>query len=416
MRKFGLFLVNLLLLTVTGRYFLMPTLLEDESLAIPSFFHREEKKQPDEPEKDTPEPEPVPEPTAPHPADSIIAGMTLEEKVGQMFFARCPEVGAADQINRLHPAGFILFARNFEGSTPENILRTTTNQQSESKIPLLIGVDEEGGTVVRISKFRAYRRWPFQSPQQLDQEAGVEAFTYDTQEKGQLLKSMGINVNLAPVCDVVTDSSAWMYKRALGKGATETAEFVRTVVGQMQKDGVGAVLKHFPGYGNSGDTHESSATDSRELETYRQEDFLPFKAGIEAGANAILVSHVTVNCMDTGAPASLSPRVHEILRDELDFDGVIMTDDLSMEAIGGIASSGWAAVLAVQAGNDLIITSDLETQHESVVQAVRDGTLTETQIEEHVKRVLDWKVKLGLMQYSGTAQSEHDTEDENASA
>lgn len=406
LKKIALILVIILLLAVSLAYFLLPVFGVELPICMPTIRFDCDKKAAAQSGAvssapvDEPEPADTPEaPAEPHPADTMLAGMTLEEKVGQLFFARCPDEGAPEEIQTLRPAGYILFARDFEGQTPDSVRETIAAYQQGSEIPLLIGVDEEGGSVVRVSKFEAFRRWPFQSPQELFDEGGMEAFIYDTAEKDDLLAGLGINVNLAPVCDVSTDEDDYMYDRTLGQDAEATAEYVRTMVGRMERDGMGSVLKHFPGYGPNENTHDRVATDTRNLETYRSEDFLPFAAGIEAGADAVLMSHLIVSCMDDSAPASLSPAVHDILRDELEFDGVILTDDLAMDAIGAFAGDADAAVLAIQAGNDLIISSDFAAQYQAVLDAVRDGTLTEAQIDEHVRRVFDWKESLGLIAY-----------------
>lgn len=415
LKKLALFFVIVLLLGATGKIFLtdsgpkdtfLPDAKNDSFFA--ALFSGKGKSDPAASSGAEPS-EPEPEPPAPHPADALLETMPLEQKVGQLFFARCPDEGAAHEISSLHPAGYILFARDFEGETPDSVRDTIAGYQNAASIPMLIGVDEEGGTVVRISKYRAFRRWSFQSPQELYEEGGNDAFVYDTAEKDALLQGLGINVNLAPVCDVVTNRGDYMYRRALGQDAEATADYVRTVVTQMKKDGIGAVLKHFPGYGPNGDTHEGRMTDSRSMQTYQNSDFLPFQAGIEAGAGGVLMHHITVECMDGSAPASLSPRVHEILREELGFSGVIMTDDLAMGALSGITDAGEAAVRAVQAGNDLILSSDLAAQHAAVLNAVDAGTISEEEIDEHLRRVLDWKVSLGLMTYDGlTAAPEED--------
>lgn len=176
-----------------------------------------------------------------------------------------------------------------------------------------------------------------------------------------------------------------------------TAEYARRVVKVMGEEQMGSVLKHFPGYGDNVDTHTGIAVDEREMEQFRQEDFLPFQAGIEAGAGAVLVSHNIVLCMDEDTPASLSPEVHRILREELGFGGVIMTDDLSMDAITEYAGAKEAAVLAVEAGNDLLCCTDFEVQAAAVLAAVQDGRISEERIEESARRVLAWKQALGLL-------------------
>ena len=339
-----------------------------------------------------------PEPPAPDPAELYVNNLPLETQVAQMFFARCPDVDAAALAAEYDIGGYILFGRDFEGQTPDSVTATIQSYQDAAATPMLIGVDEEGGTVVRVSANPAFRAEKFRSPQALYNEGGFDLITSDTREKDELLSSIGVNVNFAPVCDVSTDPNDFMNARAFGKDASQTSEFVRTVVGQMLADNTGMVLKHFPGYGNNIDTHTGIATDDRPIETFRESDFLPFAAGIEAGAQSVLVSHNIVTCMDSELPASLSPAVHDILRDELGFEGVIMTDDLIMEAITDYTGGENAAVLAVQAGNDMLVSSDFVTQYNAVLAAVQDGTISEDRIRESAIRVIRWKMDLGLLE------------------
>ena len=339
-----------------------------------------------------------PEPPAPDPAELYVNNLPLEAQVAQMFFARCPDVDAAALAAEYDIGGYILFGRDFEGQTPDSVTATIQSYQDAAATPMLIGVDEEGGTVVRVSANPAFRAEKFRSPQALYNEGGFDLITSDTMEKDELLSSIGVNVNFAPVCDVSTDPNDFMNARSFGKDAAQTSEYVRTVVGQMAADGIGMVLKHFPGYGNNIDTHTGIATDERPIETFRESDFLPFAAGIEAGAQSVLVSHNIVTCMDSELPASLSPAVHDILRDELGFEGVIMTDDLIMEAITDYTGGENAAVLAVQAGNDMLVSSDFVTQYNAVLAAVQDGTINEDRIRESAIRVIRWKMDLGLLE------------------
>ena len=339
-----------------------------------------------------------PEPPAPDPAELYVNNLPLETQVAQMFFARCPDVDAAALAAEYDIGGYILFGRDFEGQTPDSVTATIQSYQDAAATPMLIGVDEEGGTVVRVSANPAFRAEKFRSPQALYNEGGFDLITSDTREKDELLSSIGVNVNFAPVCDVSTDPNDFMNARSFGRDAAQTSEYVRTVVGQMAADGMGMVLKHFPGYGNNIDTHTGIATDERPIETFRESDFLPFAAGIEAGAQSVLVSHNIVTCMDSELPASLSPAVHDILRDELGFEGVIMTDDLIMEAITDYTGGENAAVLAVQAGNDMLVSSDFVTQYNAVLAAVQDGTISEDRIRESAIRIIRWKMDLGLLE------------------
>jgi len=371
-----------------------------------------------------PEPEPQPEshpepPSEPEPppdpkqetVEALLAEMTLEEKVGQMFFVRCPDVGAAERISEYHLGGCLLFTRDFKDSAGEWLSESDFTQkilgyQEISSLPLLIGVDEEGGTVARASRNPNLFTEKFKSPQKVFSAGGMEAIALDAVDKNRDLLRYGINVNFAPVADVSTDPADFMYDRAFGQDAEATAAYVETVVTAAggvsagNGDGVykiGAVLKHFPGYGNNADTHTGVAIDERPYERFLEEDFLPFRAGIEAGAGAVLMSHNVVVSMDPDLPASLSPEVHRILREELDFQGVILTDDMAMDAVKSYARDGSAAVLAVLAGNDMVVTSDFARQIPQVVEAVNGGTIDKALIDRAVERVLGWKYDLGLL-------------------
>lgn len=329
--------------------------------------------------------------------DEMIANMTLEEKVGQMFMPRAPLENAQEMVSKYHLGGYILFARDFEGKTKEEVINNIASYQNASEIPMLIGVDEEGGTVNRISKFKEFRDTPFASPQEIYKSSGFSGIEEDTITKAEFLKSFGINVNFAPVADVSTNPDDYIYARSFGENANLTSKYVETVVIAMKESNIASVLKHFPGYGNNVDTHKGMSIDNRSYETFLESDFLPFISGIKAGADIILVSHNIVNSMDPDNPASLSKKVHEILRDDLGFTGVIITDDLHMDAIKDYIGNTESAVKAILAGNDLICTTDFETQIPAVVEAVKAGTISEEQINESVYKILKLKSNLSLL-------------------
>ena len=352
---------------------------------------------PSAPTVEQPEPEPTPEEVRRTAAEQYADGLTLEEQVAQMFFVRCPETDAAALTAQYDIGGYLLFARDFDGQTKESVANTIAAYQNAAKTPMLIGVDEEGGTVVRVSSNPNLRGTKFQSPQALYSEGGFDRITSDTAEKDALLRDLGINVNFAPVCDVSTDPSDFIYARSFGMDAEQTGEYVRTVVTQMVSDKTGMVLKHFPGYGNNADTHTGIALDARPYTTFEKSDLVPFESGIAAGAPFVLVSHNIVECMDGAYPASLSAKVHTLLRDTLGFTGVIVTDDLAMDAVKAYAQDGSAAVLAIQAGNDMIVTTDYQTQIPQVIAAVQSGEIAESDIDAHVFRVLHEKQALGLI-------------------
>ena len=351
------------------------------------------------PAVEPPPPATEPEPPA-DPVEELLTSMTLEEKVGQLFFVRCPVENAAEDVSAYHLGGYILFGRDTKDKTADALIQTIQSYQDAAAVPLLIGVDEEGGTVVRVSSNPHLRASKFQSPQKLFAGGGMEAVTADAREKDILLDALGFNVNLAPVADVSTDPGDFIYNRAFGRDAAATADYVSAVTAQMAADGMGSVLKHFPGYGNNADTHTGIAMDDRPYEDFVNGDFLPFLAGMEAGGSttAVLVSHNIVECMDAELPASLSPNVHRILREELDFDGVVMTDDLAMDAVAAYAEDGAVAVMALEAGNDLVLTTDYRTQIPKVKEAVENGELDESVIDTACRRVLQWKQSLGLLE------------------
>lgn len=350
-----------------------------------------------------PAPEPTPSPTPEPPsleeqAQAILEEMTLEEKVGQMFLARRPETDTAQKAAEYHLGGYLLFGRDIRDKTREELVQAIQSDQDAVEIPLFIGVDEEGGTVNRVSSNPNLRATPFRSPQELYAEGGFERIRSDAQEKCRLLKSLGFQLNFAPVCDVSQDPEDFIYDRSFGQGAEQTAQYVGTVVGAMEEEGMGSVLKHFPGYGDNADTHTGLAYDQRPYETFLESDFLPFRAGIEAGAGMVLVAHNIVACMDRQRPASLSPEVHRILREELGFSGVIITDDLAMDGVRDFTGDEAAAVLAVQAGNDLLCCTDFETQIPAVLAAVERGEIQEERIDASVRRILVLKLSLGLLE------------------
>lgn len=326
-----------------------------------------------------------------------LATMTLEEKVGQLFWARVPSDHQIEDLKSYHLSGYILFGRDFEGRSIKDIKALTKGYQAAAQIPLLIGSDEEGGTVTRISSIL---ETPFQSPMALYHQGGMEAVLSDTKQKAELLKSVGINAGLFPVADIARDHSAFIYDRTIGQDAQTTASYVQQVVEELKKSRVGSTLKHFPGYGDNGDSHTAIIQDNRSLDELRQADFLPFQAGIDAGADSVLVSHNIPSKIDT-VPSSISPKITDLLRKELHFKGVIMTDDFDMAGIADFVSQDEAAFQVIVAGNDLILGSSYQTQIPYLLKKISSGDLTEERIDESVRRVLTWKYDLGLL---GAAQ------------
>lgn len=339
-------------------------------------------------------------------ARQIMEGMGLEEKVGQMFLARCPEYDGAEEAARLHLGGYVLFDRDFAYYSFDEAKARIASYQQAADLPMFMAVDEEGGEVVRVSCYPAYRDERFASPQEVYADGGLEGLAADAREKAALLLSLGVNVDLAPVADVSTSPDDFIYSRALGEDAETTAHAVAAIVQGLEQVGVSACLKHFPGYGDNGDTHSGVETDYREAEVFYEQDLLPFRAGCDAGADFVLVSHNIVAAFDGQLPSSLSPAVHSLLREELKFSGLIITDDLAMEGVAGLYGVDETAVLAVLAGNDMLLSSAPEAQIDAVLQAVAEGRVSQELIDGAVERILRAKIKAGLIPLTEPAAAE----------
>lgn len=366
--------------------------------------------------------EPEPEPPADPVAEKIeeeLSAMTLEQKVGQLFMVRNNGSGSLkDTVAKTNAGGAILFANDFKGKSAAKVKKMTDELQSASDGRLIIAVDEEGGTVVRISSNTKLRKTKFLSPQKLYKKGGFDLIVSDTEEKCELLDSLGLNMNMAPVADVCTSSSGFMYSRAFGKGADETAEYVSKVVSTMKKTPIASCVKHFPGYGNSKkDTHKGLDVNEKSLDNLKKSDLVPFEAAIKEGVDSILLTHTIVNAIDSERPASLSPEVVKLIREEMGFDGLLITDGLEMGAIIKFSGdSGKVCVMAVNAGVDILCApKNPVSDYKAVLSAVESGEISEERIDESVRRILRFKQRFGARvepEDKSTTASEAESEDE----
>lgn len=327
-------------------------------------------------------------------AKNKLKSLSLDEKIGQLFLVRYPDDNAVQILNDYSLGGFIFYEKDFENKTEAEVKDMISNLQENSKIPLLTAVDEEGGKVVRVSSNPQLVDAPFKSSQELYNLGGFNRIKQDTIKKSELLTNLGLNLNLAPVVDVSTDKTSYIYERTLGQNTTLTSTYAKTVIEASKATKVSYTLKHFPGYGNNADTHLGTATDNRTYDEILENDLPPFKEGINAGAEAVLISHNIVTSIDATNPASLSASIHNLLRNNLGFTGITITDNLDMNAVSSIPN---VTVKAVLAGNDLIITTDYQTSIKSIKQALQDGILSENIIDVLVTRILAWKYYKGLM-------------------
>ncbi|MDE6435437.1 MAG: beta-hexosaminidase [Lachnospiraceae bacterium] len=329
--------------------------------------------------------------------NACIQEMTLEEKISQLMILTNERDIAEENLRKEQPGGIILFDADFNGKTIDEITKRIDLLQSYMKYPLFVGVDEEGGEVSRVDGLLNKEISEFASARQLGNTADWNALTDETTRKARLLASMGINLNFDPVADIVTEKNAYMYERSAGSDAKTVSAYVAAVLQAMEHENIMGCLKHFPGYGNNGNTHRGYIMDKRKLQSYRESDFIPFQTGIENGADMIMVSHLVMGAVDRKNPASLSVKVHELLRDELAFDGVIIADDLNMQAVLSHMTLEEASGKAIAAGNDMIFSADFAVSQKGILDAIEEGTVTKEQIDISTKRVLRMKLEHNLL-------------------
>lgn len=321
-------------------------------------------------------------------AQKKLEDLSTEEKIKQLLLVRYNDK-AVDALG-----GFVFFEKDFQNKEENEVISMINGVQEKSKIPLLTAVDEEGGKIVRISSNSKLRTTKFRSSKDLYDEGGFNLIAEDTVDKSKLLKKLGLNVNLAPVVDIADDVDAYMYERTIGKGKEITADYAKTVINASKGTDVSYTLKHFPGYGNNTDTHLSAAEDIRDYDTIINNDLIPFKAGIEAGAEAVLVSHNIVKSIDADNPASLSASVHNLLKVTLGFTGITITDALDMGALKDVDD---LYVKALLAGNELLIVTDYEEAIKEIQEALTNKQISENVIDDAALKVLAWKYYKGLM-------------------
>lgn len=340
--------------------------------------------------------------------EETLADMTLEEKIGQMIMMdfRSHEDGtpmtelseeAAEEIEGYHLGGVILFAENLD--TAEQTKALTEQMQEAAELPLLIGIDEEGGIVSRLDKSNIPH-------EQIPSAAMMAGDTAQAEAAGRTigseLKELGINVDFAPVADIYTNpENTVIGERAFGTDAQTVSDMASAFAAGLAEEGVLAVAKHFPGHGDTAtDSHYGVAMAEQTLEELRAEEFLPFQRLIDEGIPFVMAGHITTpNATDDGLPASLSAQILGLLRQELGFEGIIITDAMNMGAITEAFSPGESAVMAVEAGVDIILMpANLEEACQGLLEAVSSGEITEERLEESVRRILEVKYEAGLLE------------------
>lgn len=338
--------------------------------------------------------------------DETLAGMTLHEKVCQMMFVTPEELTGEDGVTVAGDAtrqalenypvgGIVYFAKNLESQ--DQVKEMIDNSQKYSSIGLFVATDEEGGVVNRLMDTvgTTYIGSMYYYKDDGDETAYENAYTIAND-----MSALGFNLDFAPVADVWSNpDNTVIGERAYSDDYAQAAELVGNAVKGFNDGGVMCTLKHFPGHGDTAeDSHYSSAYVHRTKEEIMADEMQPFRSGIEAGAEFVMVGHLIVPDIDE-VPATLSYKIATgILRDELKFEGVAITDSFEMESIADNYSVDDAVVMSVKAGMDMILQpKDMASAVNSIEQAVADGELSEDRIDESVRRILTLKESRGLL-------------------
>ena len=338
------------------------------------------------------------------PIDDKINSMTLDEKIGQLIITGFNGSEYNDDMDRLineyKVGGVILFARNIEDSN-QMIDLTRALQENNNNLPLFISIDEEGGRVSRlpddVEKFPSAFTIGLINNQQTAYENGKEI--------GYTLKRLGINLDYAPVLDIYSNEN----NTVIGDRAFSTEESIVSTMGIATMEGIEdsdiiPVVKHFPGHGDTEvDSHYGLPIVYKTLEELRSFEFIPFVKAIESGCDVIMVSHIILNEVDSINPASLSKIViSDLLRKDMGFDKVVITDDMSMGAITSIMSIEEACIKSIEAGCDILLLGNAYEEIEQVINSIKlklyNGEISEEQINKSVKRILELKKKYNMME------------------
>lgn len=342
---------------------------------------------------------------------AAVSSLTLKQKVAQLFVVKPEAVKGSgvslwvdDELWKLLvelPVGGVML-KDVNFVSPEQVRELTDGLQQCSRqgcgLPMFISADEEGGTVVRIADKAAFGVDDPGNMRTVGNKGDVDFAESEARRVGTYMRDLGLNLDFAPVSDITDDESSFVYWRSFGGDPELVADMVAAEVRGFNAAGTLCTPKHFPGIGDArGDSHIESIFLDKSLDEMRKRELVPFVAAIEAGAPMIMVSHMTCNAVDATRPASMSPAVvNELLRKELGFEGVVITDGLNMAAVDELYDASELGVQALEAGCDLLLSpDDWRTCYEGILDAVKRGRLSEERIDESVARIMRLKERLG---------------------
>lgn len=335
-----------------------------------------------------------------------IDSMTTEEKIGQLLMAdfRNNEDGSpmtvlggteTEKIKEYHLGGVILFAENLD--TLEQTQKLTRDLQGVAETPLFIGIDEEGGLVSRLKKSNIPHETMLSPGEMKEPEEALEA----GRAIGETLEKIGVNLDFAPIGDVNTNpENPVIGIRSYSDNPQKAADMACAFIKGIQETGVSATVKHFPGHGDTAtDSHKGEVFVTHDLERLKTVEFIPFAKAIEEGVDLVMVGHIkTPNATSDNLPATLSSQAVALLRNELNYDGIAITDAMNMQAITEYYGVGDSSVMSVLAGIDIVLMpTDLDVAYQALLEAVKSGSITEERLDQSLWRILGLKYDKGML-------------------
>ena len=348
-------------------------------------------------------------------AIAVVSEMTLEQKVAQMFVITPDDLAnvkgatvfgnTSKQAYSKYPVGGLIYtSNNLKGKaqTADMVNKTKNYAKEVTGLPVFIGVEEEGGSVTKIASAAGYNVTKVNKMSTIGASGDANKAYEAGAVIGKYLYNLGFNFNLAPVADILgNEENTAMKDRVFGSDPTVVTSMVLSVLQGFEENNVYGVIKHFPGQGNTaGDSSSKVEESSKTLEELRESDLIPFKNLIHAGVDFIMVGHISVpNVTGSMTPSSMSDyMISQILRKEMGFDGIIITDAMDMKAITDYCDAGEAAVTCILSGADIcLMPKDLETAYNAVLEAVQNGVISEKRLNESVTRILELKIKRGVI-------------------
>ncbi len=343
---------------------------------------------------------------------NIVDSMSLEEKVAQLFLVQ-PEaivdIGTAtaagdatkQAINKTPVGGFVYFSDNLQSEQQVQDMLRNVQKYSEDRIglPAFLSVDEEGGTVARVASTGRFDVTDVGDMAKIGASGDVQQAKQAGDTIGTYLSDLGFNLDFAPDADVLTNpDNTVVKKRSFGSDPRVVSDMSLAVAQGLAQHQVYSVYKHFPGHGaTAGDTHQGYAYTDKTLDELKQSELIPFENAIQNNAAFIMAAHISApRVTGDDTPASLSKTmITDILRGQMGYDGIVVTDAMNMGAVTEQYTSAQAAVKALQAGADLVLMpEDFQEAYQGVLDAVKDGTLTEQRINESVTRIVKVKVHM----------------------